>query len=436
MVDTLRADYLGTYGFQGNISPNIDAFAKKSLVFDRAITQAPWTKPSISSLFSGVNVVTHDLVQFVAERDSDGKLSEVYSLGNAGVTLAEAFKSNNYLAVGSTDNVFVSNAFGLTRGFDSFQEARKWETDFNKSRGQRIYNEAKNWLTLDKKRSPFFLYLHFMDVHGPYTFDKDDFYELRGSKSLGSDSVLKESQIQKGLIEFPDWVKQEDRYRVNTYRAAYAAGIKKFDRLFGSLIKFLEEEGYLENSIVVVTSDHGEELMEYGRWDHGFSFYEILLQVPLLIYHPNFTMRNARTEHLVGLIDLFPTLMSLIGNKKSYEHLQGHDFSSIITGGQYQPQEDLLTSGLRGEANRNKFAYRTKNTKLLLNVDDANQDSFFDLEKDPREYSPRKSGYDKTMRKKATEKIRKLPTQAEFKKGRGVVSQDQINNLRSLGYLK
>ncbi len=314
LVDTLRRDYLGFHGFEGPISPNLDWLAKESVVFENAFTQAPWTKPSIASLFTSLHPDTHGLDNhegLFGARQNQALTTGV--LPKEAVTLAEALSGAGYRTAAFVANPWIDGHYGFDQGFDSYEVVETLPE---------ILDRAREFV---RGEGPFFVYLHFMDVHGPYDAPEEDFQAIGTSASL--DRL--EASPPENLRDLPPylagirWFGDEEferrtfgevisfrLSRSHTLRARYAANVLDFDRGIAPLLNEIRNSDLDQNTILVLTSDHGEELLEHGGWDHGFNLYEHQIRVPLLMRMPGAT-NVRRWSRTANLIDVMPTLLAL-----------------------------------------------------------------------------------------------------------------------------
>lgn len=395
VVDTLRADHLGTHGFPGDISPALDRLAGEALVFDNAFAQSPWTKPSTASLFTSLypqvhRVTTHEGEDWGGLPESGDGGSKV--LPPQAVTLAEVLRDHGYRTAAFVANPFISAHFGFDQGFDSYDVRLEYE----RNRAEHLVAAARAWLVARDPGQPFFLYLHFMDVHAPYDAPQADYRALEGSASADG-RVLRPDQMPDrrfhNIEVRPTWATAADRRRVDYWRTRYASGVRKLDREVGALLSFLADNGLDDSTIVVLTSDHGEELFEHGSWSHGFSFYEHQLRVPLFVRVPagpdgpagpgvtGGTPRGRRTTEMIEGVDVMPTLLAAAGIPAA-DGLQGRDLSALlrgdaIDGGEYCFAGASLAGG-------RSHALRSRDHKLILDLD-SGLARLYDLAADPGE---------------------------------------------------
>ncbi|MGH9333854.1 MAG: sulfatase, partial [Vicinamibacteria bacterium] len=340
LVDTLRRDYLGFHGFAGRISPNLDWLARESMVFENAFTQAPWTKPSIASLFTSLHPDTHGLDNhegLFGKRESEPLTTGV--LPEEAVTLAEALRRAGYRTAALVANPWIHARYGFGQGFSLYEVV---------TTSEEILARAQDWLGERESEEPFFLYLHFMDVHGPYDSPEVDFEAMASNASLDVREEPPRSKLEKlpRYLEGISWFEEQDLRsrswgdliafrlsRSRTLRARYAANVMDFDRRIAPLLSQIRNSELDRGTTVVLTSDHGEELLEHGGWDHGFNLYEHQLRVPLWIRTPG-ARAVGRSERPANLVDVMPTLLSLAG-VAAPDDLEGEDLLSAPAGSSF-----------------------------------------------------------------------------------------------------
>ncbi|HPJ71494.1 MAG TPA: sulfatase, partial [bacterium] len=255
-IDTLRADRVSCYGCETPTTPVLDRFADGAAVFTDTIVQSPWTLPSHMSLFTSLYPSTHKV----------GAASR--TLDPAVVTLPLLLREAGYATAAFVDAAFLSSRYGFSRGFDLYENA--------KGRGiETVLPRVESWLKT-ARREPFFLFVHVFDCHCPYTPPDD--VARRFSPDYDGDLDL---SGRCGLSGFEDADLDEDDVRYISQQ--YDGEVYAVDRGLSRLLGLLESLGLFENTVVVVTSDHGEEFMEHGRIGHTRSLYRELLQVPLIV---------------------------------------------------------------------------------------------------------------------------------------------------------
>lgn len=304
LVDTLRPDRLGTYGHTADTSPHLDAFAAEATVFENALAQAPWTRPSVASLFTGLSPLAHGVNRGYSRLPDDSS------------TVAELFDAAGYDTVGLITNAMVAHKLGFSQGFDSYRLTSPAE-----SVATRVVGLFEEWLGSRRGEAPFFAYLHTYEPHGPY----EPPAELRRRFGAGDDgwigSLAHLKRLSRGDIEAGEG-------EVEELLRLYDAEIRWNDEGFGRLIALLRERELLDETVVVFTSDHGEAFREHGTWQHGKVLYREVLGVPLVIRFPD-RGHGARVAAPVQLVDLLPTLTAAAG-LDTPPGLAGRDLGALL----------------------------------------------------------------------------------------------------------
>lgn len=287
LIDTLRADHLGCYGYHRPTSPHIDRFAAEATLFANAVAQSPWTRPSTASLFTGVWPRTH-----AANGRHDALPPEA-------LTLAEILAARGYRTAGFVSNGNIARSLGFGQGFEKYR--------LLPSRGNRaphVNAEAFSWLDSLEGNSPFFLYLHTVEPHAIY--DPPSPFRERFAPGVeawvGTRQVLK--QLKKGEREATPALLKD-------LRALYDGEIAANDAAFGELVAGLQARGLWDDTVVVVLSDHGEEFHEHGGWEHGDKLFREVLEIPLILRLPG--LGAGRTvARQAQQIDVVPTLLTYL----------------------------------------------------------------------------------------------------------------------------
>lgn len=278
LIDTLRADHLGYAGYSRDTSPNIDALSKKSVRFMNAYAASSWTAPCVASIFTGLPPSVHGMMPPNSRTKAADKFS--FKLSGEIVTIADALQAAGYKTAAVTSNEWISEKFGYAQGFDYF---------FMKSRMAGDGVNEKAFRVIDKlyePDKPFFLYVHYMDPHDPYKAPEP----FR--------SYFKEP------LEDPRYQPAE-----RELMREYDNEIRYADAKIGELLEYAEQKGLLENAVVVLTADHGEQFRERGNVGHGYTLHDEETHIPLLIRDP--AGRGSEITVPVSHLDIFPTLLSL-----------------------------------------------------------------------------------------------------------------------------
>jgi arylsulfatase A-like enzyme len=309
LIDTLRADHLGCYGSEQALTPNIDAFAADAALFESAIAQASWTKASVASVLTGLDPVAH------GTNGRDDRLPE------AALTLAERLGGAGYESAALVTNPNVTEAFGFAQGFASFRDLGK-EVD-----SDQVSQEALTWIDARSAEKPFFFYLHTLDPHTPY----DPPEEMR--RRFAADVPPMVARESKQLLDdLQAGRRPVDAQNTAWLKALYAAEVAANDAGFGELLAGLRQRGLYANTLVILLSDHGEEFLEHGNWEHGKSLHAESLQVPLIVRLPG-ARPGLRLKEEAQHLDIVPTLLDLAGLAIP-EELAGRSFLPWLLGGE------------------------------------------------------------------------------------------------------
>jgi len=302
-IDTLRADHLGCYGYERGTSPNLDRFAEESVKFENVYCPLPATAPSHASIFSSLYPHKH------------GVVANGWVLAEHHTTLAEIFKRNGYMAAAFVSSFPVDSRFGLDQGFDLYDDRfdkaeattshiRQWagheiKEGFDRRAGITAA-KAVEWLKSHAQK-PFFLWVHFFDPHAPYDPPKP---------------------FDTLFIENTDTPMER-------IIARYDGEIRFVDREIRRLLDGIDTLELKDNTLSIITSDHGEGLGQHNWMAHGVYIYEEQMRLPLLIRFPGKIPPGKRIEAPIQSIDIAPTLLSLL-NLSPPEAFQGRDLSSWI----------------------------------------------------------------------------------------------------------
>ncbi len=297
-VDTLRADHLSSYGFELATSPNIDALAAHSALFERAVAASSSTAPSHASILTSLYPRQHS----IGYRNGDTRLE-------GAVTLAELLRARGYATAAFVGNAVLRRRIGLDRGFDTYDDELP-EPEASRPlvferRARQTTERALAWLA--RAEEPFFLWVHYQDPHGPY--DPPDGYADTFAPERDPDEPplpRLESSLATGGI--PAYQALPGLTRASEYRARYADEIRYADHWIGELLA----SPRLRDAIVVFTADHGESLGEGGHYFmHGTTTLPPEAHVPLLVRAPG--VAPARIATTVSHVDIAPTILELAG---------------------------------------------------------------------------------------------------------------------------
>ena len=344
LVDTLRADHLGTYGYPRLTSPAIDRFADRATLFENAYAQSSWTRPAVASIFTGLAPRFHS-----TNRRDDG-------LPEQAETLAEILLRAGYRTAGFITNGNVGSDFGFDQGFGRYRVMSERNAAELHPLSDRVNRRVFRWLRRRAKddHAPFFLYVHTTDPHSPYVTPPG--YRAPFELRRGSPPSAAQHQALKRLADAIDprfgpevrtldpgslaWmhglkggVIQASAERATEVGDLYDAEISFNDASFGAFLNELEHLGFYENSLVVFTADHGEEFFEHGNWEHGTTLYGEQMRIPLIVKFPG-QQRGRRRVGLAQQIDLLPTVLEVAGLAAT----GGHAGASLVGDGDGAPR--------------------------------------------------------------------------------------------------
>jgi arylsulfatase A-like enzyme len=296
-IDTLRADHLGFHGYPHPTSPFMDALARESTVFENAVPTCPATAPSIASLLTGVH------------RNAHGARRNGAVLRDDATTLAERLHAAGYRTLARGSNPVLGPRQGFAQGFDVFSLP-----DYSReSAGSAAVARDATALLHDVGDRPFFLWVHFIDPHGPYVAPERyrSLFPATDYRREG-DVELPVSTANYGLHVIPAYTALPGIRDPAEYRARYDAEIRYVDDGVRTVVEALRAHGLWDHVVFVLTADHGESLGEHDYWfQHGFFTYDDCLHVPLLIHGPA-VPGGRRVRASVSLVDVVPTILELV----------------------------------------------------------------------------------------------------------------------------
>jgi arylsulfatase A-like enzyme len=345
-VDTLRADRLKLYNRRSRVSTrHLEHLAETSTVFERATAQGNWTKSSVATILTGVHPLNH------------GAYTHKSILPRSLTTQPVHFKSNGMRTAGFVANGYISNRFGFERGWDTFE---LYPQEGKPSRAAYVLKDVVSWMKRRSLSDRFFAYVHTVDPHAPYAprkrfWSRYDTSNYRGIvKPWNSASLL--NRIKAGGLML-------GRLDIRRLNALYNGEITYHDEVFGYLLREMKKLGIFEDTVVIITSDHGEEFLDHGSVGHGHSLYEELLHVPFIIRLPDSAQPRARrVQAEVGLVDLFPTLCDLL-DLTCPASIQGRSLAPLLLDESGSEEGGVSIAEF---PNARQFAVRTKRFKAVF----------------------------------------------------------------------
>ena len=426
-VDTLRADHLGLYGAKRATSPMLDRLAKNARVFDHAYATSAWTLPSFASVLTGLDPAEHGAgillrntpgVDWGEERIGRKKRTK---LDPKVRTLAERLSEAGFATFALVQSPNLDPSFDLGRGFDSYSSNRRG----GKLRARAAVDQALVLIDAQKGR-PFFLFLHLIDPHLNY----DAPAPAGGMFTDEIEAGLKRpvSDIIKLRRAYPTYPPVKKQFVEAAYDEEIAFVDLQIDRLFRGLAK----RGLDAETLVILTSDHGEEFFEHGAFEHGHSLYQEVVRVPFLVWGPG--VASGRESAPVSIADATPTILDALRlevPKKS----SGRSLWPVLSGrDEGDPLRLIVASGtLWGSEQRMamrwpfKLIHHVNDDKLLL----------FDLEKDPNETNDLSAARSELAGRLVSELNARIRKAENDVRREAIELSDEVSReLRELGYLE
>jgi arylsulfatase A-like enzyme len=473
LIDTLRRDRLGHYGYDKGLSPAMDRFAAEGFAFHRAVAPSSWTKPSVASLFTGLYPARHDAIG--GPFDYKGLAC---ALDPDCVTLAERFKEAGYRTAAFITNPHIIPQYHFDQGFDRFIQPA--------GDADALVDQALAWINEPKEGERFFVYLHLIDPHKPY-FPPPDYRERFKKPDPGPGSVFVRKGIPFGLKrwsqQFRSWkpAGPDDRFRFDYDRLAdymerglpgidpktvaekmyldfsgfddpdlkrradylsafYDGEVAYTDDAVGRFLQGLRDRGLYDNAVIVVTADHGEAFFEHGQWGHGEDVHAEKVDIPLLFHVPGPEgPYQGSMDQPVSLVDVYPTLADLLGLPFPAD-MQGLSLRPWIENPNGTPRADrIVFSEFTNPAIDHVAALW--NTKKLIRIKGSHGEvvwRYYDLLTDPAEVNPLSPTDDDTafvaMKRSIEALIASRPSSGERKGKPTNLPEEILEQLRALGY--
>ncbi len=389
-IDTLRADHTGIYGYEKIKTPHVDGLGQKGVLFNHAFCHVPLTLPSHCSLFTGNLPVFHGV------RDNG------YRLPAFNITLAEILKEKEYKTAAFVGAFPLDSRFGLNKGFDVYDDLYGSKNivrdlSFVERRAEDVNRKALEWIA-NNKNEKFFVWIHYFDPHAPYEPPSPYNYEYAGRE-------------YDGEIAYTDYV-------------------------IGKLLERLDQLKLIEKTLIVLTSDHGEGLGEHNEKTHGIFIYDSTLRVPLILYNPKILPENTVVSDQVGLIDVMPTILDLMG-WDNIPDVQGRSLKLVIFEGKSLPDKNCYIESVAAMMDRNWAplqGIRTKEWKYI----DAPISELYDLLSDPEEKNNilnERPEIAKRFKEELQDMIKNNSSSLSSHVFKSKIDEDTRRKLMSLGYI-
>lgn len=415
-IDSLRADHLHSYGYPRNTSPNLDAVAAQGAAFETVISPTSWTLPAHMTLMTSLDPEAH------------GVITNRLRLDRGIDTLPQQLQRSGYATAGFVSATYLDGLYGFSRGFDEYDDYTMLHAAGAKSRSavtsQQLAQHAVDYLqrrSSAKDRRPFFLFLHFFDVH--YDYNPPPPYAQMFDAAYAGHVTGNVDSVRQGMPSRD----------LNHVVALYDGEIAWVDANIGKILSSLRTLGYDDNTIVAITADHGEEFLEHGQAAHYKTLYDEVLRVPLVIRYPGHVAPGRKVQGQVRLMDVAPTLLSLAGFPSAHPRRgsEGRSLACLLTSPLQRRAPNFPAFGdLRGEM----ASVRTGDAKLIRNLR-TNKEEYYDLDHDPGE----RKNID-AISQRERDQLRVILTRwrssATAANSQADLDEEEKATLKSLGYME
>jgi arylsulfatase A-like enzyme len=407
-IDTLRADRLNCYGYADRVlSPHIDALARDGILFENHISSSPWTTPAHMSLMTSLHPSAHGVTQSFGSLRADLVKGRPFNrLSALQTTLAEVLQQGRFATAAFTGGVTLDPRIGFDQGFARYDSSMFKLNDRN-------VGAMFDWIERHGG-GRFFLFWHTFEVHTPFL--ETGFLEevlpkekaraisegLRSIKrylSRGEGPFSIDHPI--GVREMAGVLKRHGAFRREVTEALYCGGVRSVDRWIGRLVQELRFQGLYERTLIVLTSDHGEELGDRSPQRffhvHGNSLFEEMIRVPLIIKLPDQSHAGSRVNSVTRMVDIMPTILDVVEMRTLPSNMQGASLRPLWESSAADPERIAYAEALVGE--REMKGIRTGRYKLVLTMDpqtvrehgrhhipeEPARRALYDLREDPKE---------------------------------------------------
>jgi len=367
-IDALRKDVLGCYGNKNNLTPFLDSLQPKCIKFTNAQSTGPYTQASFPGILTS---------SYYLEYGRQKKCSPKRTL------ISEVLKKHRITTAAFHSNPYLCGYFGWNRGWDIFYDSMQDEVSdkIPYIKGSGINDKVDQWLSSYSKNNnyrPFFLWTHYMDVHEPYIPARKYLDKVDPSIDLSEDEML---NLFKEIILKRDI---SDQKIVKLLKKLYDAKVRETYDYVKEFFKILEKYGVLKDSVVIITTDHGDEFGEHNGLSHDGKMYSELINSPLLIYSYN-RPQGEVCDKLVSNIDISPTILYLFGLEPLKE-FKGHSLLPL----ENYPQKGVFGEAIGKNSSHEKetdkpiYFYQENDLKIILRESDKSWE-MYDLNGDPQE---------------------------------------------------
>jgi len=437
VLDTFRADHLFSSGEK--LAPNLTSLFSASVVFAQAYSPSSWTLPATRAILSSIYPTTAE--------------SKYQNSPLALHTFPEVLAESGYHTIGISENIVATGPI-FAQGFDRYYALIRFYVSSNFALYRwmpympqkviltclRAYDLGHGRLTLkildslpNSQDSPLFLYVHFNEAHYPY-YDDDSFLGgiYPGSRRLAWYSLLE--QLHSGNTKLE--VEPED---LADMLSRYRQGIESLDRELGHLFESLRNSGFWDNSLIIITSDHGEEFLEHFKWGHGQSLYQELIHVPLLIKFPQGSGITPQVvESAVNIIDIAPTVLDFLGRADLTTEMQGGSLLPLIRGENEKGTQLIFSERIEGRRSCKIYTTIQDSLKFILNryKDGGSEEELYNLARDPGEKTNLWEEREEFLRIKYRCEDFLTSLGGEGVEGESEFDSQTLEKLKAMGYLR
>jgi len=335
VCDTLRADHLGCYGYFRDTSPNIDATAKEGILFEDFYNAGCPTGPGFTSIITGLHTIHHKFYQFM--------IQNIRQVDDAIFTMAETMRAIGYTTA-AFDNLVTqpARAKHFARGYEFYINCGPYAFESPRClKAEQLNRRLIPWIE-NYSDEQFFLFVHYWDPHLPYNQPEE--YRNLFCHEPGSVSDLDIREAPAGYQYVPGWgtvgqiVKEEKKWRGRIADNSvlsidlYDGEIAYMDKAIGEVLETLEDKGVIDETLVIITSDHGEQLgQHYGIWGHD-GLHDADVHIPFIMRFPKKVPKGLRVKGFCQQIDLLPTILDLIGYETSILEIDGTSAMPLLKG--------------------------------------------------------------------------------------------------------
>ncbi len=431
-IDALRPDHLSCYNRQALPTPHIDAIARESVVFENAYAPAPWTVPSVTSMHTGLCPLAHQTTDRLA------RVPDTLD------TLAERMRAAGYYTGAVVWNAYLRPSTNLTQGFDQYisypeHSARSFGARLRERLAPQTFHDIHGTVQVTKaaeqflarhQQDSFFLWVHYYDPHSPYVSPAQYLPPGDPPASIGHSF----SNIQ-GVRAGHFMPSQQERKWI---AGIYNGEVRQVDHHVGRLLKHLRDANLYEDSLIIITSDHGEEFWDHGGIEHGHTLYNELTHVPLIVRLPK-AAQHARCQTAVSIVSLLPTILTECDVAYDASALSAPALNAVWRRNATPPEvpPPLSTANNYYE---DRIAVVFDGMKYIQSLV-TGKEELYDLTEDPAEQfniahqRPDVVAHARQLVTRQATRARQLRTRLGVSKATADVGADTLDRLRSLGYI-